>query len=483
MILSFAKQHKAESILLSITAALFIGVAGFALSYSGFRPFGIALLVSCLVLLLGYIGCKFIKKKYSNSRLSSLINHAKAPERAAKAISIILILLFIAHYEGGQDYLYQVDGLGGSSFFNQGQVFFSLLGVLLYNSCFVLLAVTFFLPSKLFKSFRERILWPWLLICLALTPLSLCGLFGNLYAGDAAFDPYGFRIVLLGIEYGLLLALYGINGFSSPLGKLSKGFYKPVLLILAIAVLCLPNSYTFAVAFGSVNRYIMLPLDLNLTHRILVYLAFALPIAYYFLLRPFDISHRRALLAFVAYMALIGYLGKLRYGIWTSLETLPLHLCNTAMYIVPLTLTFKTTKVFYFTMFINVIGAFLALLMPNYSEELGAFSVRVGEFYLNHLYAFFMPVLIVVCRIYPRPTIKYFTYSMIGFLAYFILVFAVNTIGTAYGYDVDFFFINSDFVADKLGDWAKNIFDITASFKLNGKTFDCLLYTSDAADE
>ena len=142
------------------------------------------------------------------------------------------------------------------------------------------------------------------------------------------------------------------------------------------------------------------------------------------------------------------------------------------MYIVPLTLTFKTTKVFYFTMFINVIGAFLALLMPNYSEELGAFAVRVGEFYLNHLYAFFMPVLIVICRIYPRPTIKYFAYSMIGFLAYFILVFAVNTIGTAYGYDVDFFFINSDFVADKLGDWAKNIFDISASFKLNGKTFE-----------
>lgn len=472
MILSFAKQHKAESILLSITAALFIGVAGFALSYSGFRPFGIALLVSCLVLLLGYIGSKCIKKKCPNSRFSSFISSAKAPERAAKAISIILILLFIAHYEGGQDYLYQVDGLGGSSFLNQGQVFFSLLGVLLYNSCFVLSVVTFFLPSKLFKSFRERILWPWLLLCLALTPLSLCGLFGNLYAGDAAFDPYGFRMVLLGIEYGLLLALYGINGFSSPLGKLSKGFYKPVLLILAIAVLCLPNSYTFAVAFGSVNRYIMLPLDLNLTHRILVYLAFALPIAYYFLLRPFDIPHRRALLTFVAYMALIGYLGKLRYGIWTNLQTLPLHLCNTAMYIVPLTLTFKTTKVFYFTMFINVIGAFLALLMPNYSEELGTFAVRVGEFYLNHLYAFFMPVLIVICRIYPRPTIKYFAYSMIGFLAYFVLVFVVNTVGTAYGYDVDFFFINSDFVADKLGDWAKNIFDISASFKLNGKTFE-----------
>ena len=215
MILSFAKQHKAESILLSITAALFIGVAGFALSYSGFRPFGIALLVSCLVLLLGYIGCKFIKKKYPNSSFSSLISNAKAPERAAKAVSIILILLFIAHYEGGQDYLYQVDGLGGSSFLNQGQVFFSLLGVLLYNSCFVLSAITFFLPSKLFKSFRERILWPWLLLCLALTPLSLCGLFGNLYARDASFDPYGFRIVLLGIEYGLLLGLYGINGISS----------------------------------------------------------------------------------------------------------------------------------------------------------------------------------------------------------------------------------------------------------------------------
>ena len=49
---------------------------------------------------------------------------------------------------------------------------------------------------------------------------------------------------------------------------------------------------------------------------------------------------------------------------------------------------------------------------------------------------------------------------------------ATITLTLEEGQDVDFFFINSDFVADKLGDWAKNIFDITATFKLNGKDFE-----------
>ena len=82
-----------------------------------------------------------------------------------------------------------------------------------------------------------------------------------------------------------------------------------------------------------------------------------------------------------------------------------------------------------------------------------------------------MPVLIVLLGIYKRPKIKYFVYSQIGFLLYFAFVMFVNVYLTAHGTESDFFFINSDFVADKLGQWAENIFNATISFELKGHTY------------
>lgn len=466
------RKNRPLIVVFSISLALVAAISAFSFSYKGFRPFGIALLLSFALVIGTSIGLAYLNKgnKEREGRVSRFFSK-RSLRNTMLAISAILAgLLFICHYVGGQDYLLEVDTLFGSSFLSPFAVFLALSGSLLFNGALVLTVISFVYPSKLLVSVRAYALFPLLLLCLLLTPASLPGLFGDLYAGAGAFDPHAFRLPLIGIEYGILLAICLIT-YAKPLPKIEKGFYKPLLLIAAVFLLALPNSYTFAVLFGQYQKSIQLPLDINQTHRVFIYLAFLLPIAYFFLLHPFDIPHRRALLCYIAYLALFGYIGRLRYNIWTSLETLPFHLCNTAMYVVPLTLTFKTTKVFYFTMFINVIGAFLALLMPNYDENLGVFSVRTIEFFINHLYAFFMPVLIVLLKIYPRPTIRYFLYSMIGFLCYFVLCLVLNTVGTAYGYSVDFFFLNSDYVVDQLGSWAERIFNISYSFELNGMTF------------
>ena len=114
-------------------------------------------------------------------------------------------------------------------------------------------------------------------------------------------------------------------------------------------------------------------------------------------------------------------------------------------------------------MFINVIGAFLALLMPNYDIN-GIFSSYTIEFFINHLYAFFMPILIVLLGVYERPKTKYFMYSMIGFFLYFVLCVTLNTI-----YGSNFFFLNDDFIVSKLGSWAEDIFrDFYFSVEVNG---------------
>jgi len=56
---------------------------------------------------------------------------------------------------------------------------------------------------------------------------------------------------------------------------------------------------------------------------------------------------------------------------------------------------------------------------------------------------------------------KLFTYSLIGFFFYYALVLIMNAYLTNFDEGVDFFFINSDFIAEKLGKWALDLRDFT----------------------
>lgn len=43
----------------------------------------------------------------------------------------------------------------------------------------------------------------------------------------------------------------------------------------------------------------------------------------------------------------------------------------------------------------------------------------------------------------------------------------MNVLFTAMGHEVDYFFINSDFIADKLGRWAEDLYNISVSFNIS----------------
>ena len=140
----------------------------------------------------------------------------------------------------------------------------------------------------------------------------------------------------------------------------------------------------------------------------------------------------------------------------------------------PIVLLFNMKRFFYFTYFINVVGAFFAMFMPNYDSTTNMFATRILVFYTNHYIAFFMPILFVSLGMFEKPKFKQFVYSMLGFLGYFILVLILNAMFTGM-YEVglasaktDFFFINSDFIADKLGEWCRRLMDIKAVIHIGG---------------
>ena len=262
------------------------------------------------------------------------------------------------------------------------------------------------------------------------------------------------------IELGIsvvLLVKYWLDDYSIRMG------YKDVLKFIGIFLLmnfATMPAYWLGYTFGYIRGSIII-LDFSMYHRMFLYLGIAIPFFLYFTLRnkPQDIINFA--LTFISVGTFTVFFT--RYSVDSFLEpwSWPWHLCNTAMLILPICIIFKTKRFFYFTIFINVAGALLAMLMPNYDETANLFSYFIINFWYNHWIAFFMPILCIALKLFERPKIKQFYYSLIFFFCYYALMMFLNVYFTAIGHPTDFFFINSDFIADKLGDWAVRLFNKT----------------------
>ena len=292
--------------------------------------------------------------------------------------------------------------------------------------------------------------------------------------GTQASDAFNVRAMLIAIETGLGLgycAVHTVHRLDDV--QLHKTEWLWFALAVVGIILAAIPSYTFNVTLNSLV-YTFNPKELNLYHRLMIYPSFIVPIVLYLLLKDKDMDTKRLAMMYYAWISLLSFSFNHRFADFVGedwVTTLPLHLCNTAMYITPLCLTFKWKRFFYFTYFINVLGAFLAIVMPNYSDSASIISNGVWIFYINHWQAFFMPLLIVGLGIFERPRWKQFGYSMTGFAVYFILMLIINPWFTNYDPDVDYFFINSNFIADKLGNWAENLRNFVWTFELGELKF------------
>ena len=287
--------------------------------------------------------------------------------------------------------------------------------------------------------------------------------------GTEALETFNVRATLIAVETGLGLgycAVFAVNRIADIHLRKTEWLWF-TLAVIGMVFASIP-SYAFQVVLP---EYSFHPLDLNFWHRLILYPSFVVPVVLYVLLRNKDIETKRLAMMYYAWTGLLMFSYHHRFIDFVGeswVTTLPLHLCNTAMYVTPLCLTFKWKRFFYFTYFINVLGAFLALTMPNYSDSTTIVSNDLWLFYINHWQAFFMPLLIVGLGIFARPRWRQFSYSMIGFAVYFVLMLIVNPWFSNYNPDVDYFFINSDFIADKLGNWAENLRNIVWTYELNG---------------
>ena len=385
------------------------------------------------------------------------------PRKLYIVLSYVLALVFFFRYMLGDDILKDINALDNVNFDSKFQSAISLIGNWLLIANILLTILYSFYRSKGYQTVIKYFSLPvsiFTCICIKNITIGITGSMG--------YDSWDIRCLLLSIEIALTFVISFLVFIENGMFKSKKIDLLNLLWVIGALAATMPT-YMLHGLFG-VRQSAYEILDLNFPHRIIIYFSIILPFIIYLILRKRSQEAIKLCLLYISLGTLISFMSRYRFADFLDVTAWPFHLCHTAMYIIPLCLLFKLDKLFYFTYFINVLGAFLAMVMPNYSFASDYFSSSIVNFYINHYIAFFMPLLIVMLKVYPRPKLKQFKYSMIAFGIYFALVLIFNAWFSNYD-SVDYFYINTDFIADKLGTWAKNLRNFTLTFHIKDLTF------------
>jgi len=383
-------------------------------------------------------------------------------DRFFKVLSYVALVLFVVWYMGGHEAAESVIELIDGAVSSKVATAFSLIAIwLMYMNVLIVILHSFFKVEIISKVIKYVTL-PTTLFCMIMFKDMTLTLFGaNIYTSAFSFESV--RVILLSLQLVVVFG-YSLAIFLQTPYKLTWKDVVYMILSVAGMMICVMPAYMLKALFGYFPSYMLIK-KFSLYHRLFMYVGIIVPIVLYFIFRKKSKEVIKFALTYLAIGALIVFSLHRKYDSFLNITSWPLHLCNTAMYILVICLVFKTEKLFYFTYFINVLGAFLAMAIPNYSDTYNIFSPGLIVFWVNHWIAFFGPLLVVALGVYQRPKLKQFIYSTVGFTVYFVLILFINAWFSNYG-EVDFFFVNSDFIAEKLGTWAEHLRDVQWKFSI-----------------
>lgn len=376
-----------------------------------------------------------------------------------KILPIILIFVFIIRLFC---YIAKIDNYIGleSSPINQTQTIISLIAIWLEYTFVLLTILGCFFSIKVINNLVRFLAIPsYILNLVMIKPITL--LLEGSNQSSILLIIYAIEIIL-----GLL-----ISGYFFVTNFKTKINYKDILMMIGILLLLMIASmpaYMPQFLFGYIDKPISTK-DFSIYHRMLLYTSIIFALVLYFALRFQTEDTRKFALIYISLATLVGFVVNYDYTTLSKPWSWPFHLCNTAMFIIPICLIFKFKKLFYFTYFINVFGAFIAMMCPNYDADTNILSMRIFNFWYNHIIAFTMPLLCVALGAFEKAKLKQFLISMAWFLGYFALVLFLNVYFSAISHEVDYFFLNSDYIADMLGRWAEKLFEVTLTINIFNK--------------
>ena len=396
---------------------------------------------------------------------------------ATKLMAVILFAVSFVRYVYKKPAVYEMKGLTdiispfNTEVVNAPKTAFALILLWFSYAAILLTVVSAFYNYKTLRRIVNLFSLP-----VFVTILIFFDVYGIVTVGSGAYALSTKRLWIMALEIGLGIAIAVSNiasdkKFEVPRNIKDVGnyFYALILAILAIMPSYMPQAF-----FKGVDPAIHL-YDITPEHRVMLYGAVALPLIGYLLLKNKPVEVNRMILIYMNLAFMWAYIGTWELHEFKNLANWPLHLCNTAMFLIPLYLIFNMKRLYNFSLFIGSLGAVFAMLMPDTEVIWNAIGTERVSFWLNHYVAFGMPLLIISLKIFKRPKFKQWIYAVLALIGYFCSMLFVNAYMTQRnGEECDFFFINSDFIVSKLGVWAERTRDFTVTVNFGG--YDLVFY-------
>lgn len=164
-------------------------------------------------------------------------------------------------------------------------------------------------------------------------------------------------------------------------------------------------------------------------------------LALYFIFRFKCYEERYMLCVFLTIVLFFHYDSLYLMGF--TIKRLPVQLCNIASYFYLIAIPFRLKKMFHFCFLANIVGALIAILLPDFAT--GNFGFWTVHYVFEHTLVVAVPALAMGLRIFPRLEKKSLFYTFVGFTAYFLFVFTIGTILNGHtdkiGYKVNYFYM------------------------------------------
>ena len=336
----------------------------------------------------------------------------------------------------------EIEGLTGTTFTKAGYI---LLGALegVTTATASLAIVSPFFPKKEAKDFCKFFAIPVVIINIIFFEKVVLA---NL--GVADMNHWRAWVIFIRIALtSMICGSMSIKAFvESDFKDIGKRLGR-VAILFALSLIAFMPTYYPQLLLGRIGETAE---DFTFIHRMFIYPCFILPVVIYFTNRRKSYEDRHFILVFLALSGFIQYFAYAPHR--TGAAQFPLHLCNTAMIMMLVAYVFRIRGLYYFTYFINVLGAFIAIIMPDLSSM--ASSTHNMTYWYNHAYAFFLPLLGVALGLFPRPKFKMMGAPIIVFTMYVGFLFFFNSYLNSPifegKYNADYFYLYSDFFIEKL---------------------------------
>ena len=309
---------------------------------------------------------------------------------------------------------------------------------LIFLRWFTVLCIVFLILNPFFNLKNIKIISS--LFALVIGLLNLIFFKQNILIFIGEIDLYHYRSVQFIIETALFLSLSFTNLLilikNKNYPKLNEiGSALGVFIVSAISVL--PQSFLYNL-FGN---YSEIPEEFNSTHLLILIIPVIFTIVSYKIMKDKPVMKKDFFITFIVFAAFFQYFSYRH----TGLSNLPLHLCNTAIILMMLSIVFRWRGTFYFNYFANVLGGLAALLIPSIGENL--YNTGAMRYLFNHWYVLAWPILAVALGTFEKPKLKDM-YKAIGvFTVYYIVIVFVNAWLNNYQ-ELDYFFVYGNHISE-----------------------------------